>query len=76
MRFTVLAVLGTLAGCNVAAKNPGVIECRGKGSITGSGEAAISLLGSGSNNFVLNVDCGAGLYVRQGADVSTAPASN
>ena len=69
-------VVVQLAGCAANRPPPTAVECRGKGTITGQGEAAIALVGSGSNNFVLTVDCGDGVFFKQTPappDVPPAP---
>lgn len=59
---TIITLIFILAGC---ATNPTTgavmplpsIECKGKGVITGTGNVAV-MMGSASNNFTLQADCG------------------
>jgi hypothetical protein len=57
-----VVLLSSLGGC---ATNPQTsaalplpsIECRGKGTITGTGNVSV-MMGSASNNFTIQADCG------------------
>jgi hypothetical protein len=55
-----------LAGCaSQTSKHLPSIECRGKGTITGTGNVSV-MMGSASNNFTIQADCGdAGFVFRQ-----------
>jgi hypothetical protein len=54
-----------LSGCASQTKHLPSIECRGKGTITGTGNVSV-MMGSASNNFTIQADCGdAGFVFRQ-----------
>jgi len=69
MRFVAILILTVLAGCNVAAKNPGAIQCQGKATLTAVG--SVTMLGAGDGT--VTFDCGDGAFIRQGADVTPPP---
>ena len=76
-----LVLIPMLGGCGYMLKGageyPGYIECKGKGSITGTGQTSLSagVGGAGQNTFTLVVDCGDGVVFQQGATPPTsAPA--
>ena len=46
-----------LTGCASQTKHLPSIECRGKGTITGTGNVSV-MMGSASNNFTIQADCG------------------
>jgi hypothetical protein len=58
-----------LAGCaSQTSKHLPSIECRGKGTITGTGNVSV-MMGSASNNFTIQADCGQdGFVFRQPAE--------
>jgi hypothetical protein len=72
MRYIVAALLTgalvalsvALAGCGQSRPPPSLIECHGKGTITGTGTASVDMLGGGSNAFSVTVDCGEGVLFR------------
>lgn len=59
MRKFVLTLLCLLAGCATSPTGGHLpsIECKGKGTITGTGNASV-MMGSASNNFTIQADCG------------------
>lgn len=57
MRRVVLTVLCLLAGCATGSHQLPTIECKGKGTITGTGNASV-MVGSASNSFTIQADCG------------------
>jgi hypothetical protein len=64
--FVVLCLL--LPGCASVAHNPILIDCKGKGSITGTGYAGatIAVGGHEANTFTLTADCGEGFHYSAG----------
>lgn len=63
-----IALIICLAGC--ATQNTGhlpSIECRGKGTITGTGNVSV-MMGSASNNFTIQADCGQDGFVFRQTD--------
>lgn len=65
---TLLALSGCAHTLGYAGKNPGLFECRGKISLTGSGSLMMGAgLGGGSSNaFTVIGDCGDGFRFQQG----------
>jgi hypothetical protein len=55
MRY--LIILLALSGCATNSHHLPTIECKGKGTITGSGNASV-MVGSASNSFTIQADCG------------------
>lgn len=77
MRYgRLLLLLLALSGCaqalGYAGTHPGYVECKGKGTITGTGSASLGagIGGAGMNQFSIQADCGDGFSLRQGP---TAP---
>lgn len=65
----VLALALLLAGCSTIAgpigEYQGTFSCKGKGTITGTGQQSLTVVGGGAgqNTFSLVVDCGEGLTI-------------
>lgn len=58
MKTLIMLMIFALTGCaSNGHLNLPSIECRGKGTITGTGSASV-MVGSASNNFSLQADCG------------------
>lgn len=86
MRIVMLAVaLLSIAGCGLLARDlgyagshPGYVQCKGKGSVTGTGTIALGagMGGASTNSFTLQADCGEGFTFSQGggnASVTSSP---
>lgn len=64
----VVSVLMVLSGCTIAGpvgEYQGSFSCKGKGTISGTGQQSLTVIGGGAgqNTFSLMVDCGEGLTI-------------
>jgi len=63
--LAIIVLVIILAGCASTNHQLPSIECRGKGTITGTGNVSV-MVGSASNNFTIQADCGdAGFVFKQ-----------
>lgn len=59
---------GCALGAGYAGSHPGYIKCKGKGTITGTGQQSMTVIGGGAgqNSFSIQADCGDGFEYDQG----------
>lgn len=68
-RILALILLLAFSGCSSIAgpigEYSGTFSCKGKGTITGTGQQSLTVVGGGAgqNTFSLVVDCGEGLTI-------------
>lgn len=69
MLLLALLAGGCTRALGYAGMHPGYVKCQGKGTLTGSGQSSLTMIGGGAgqNTFTLIADCGDGFTLEQGA---------